>query len=54
MEPTLALIPVGQGNSYGHPDQGTLRRLEGVGAEILRTDQDGDLRVWSDGVGVGW
>jgi len=54
MEPTLALIPVGLGNSYGHPDQGTLRRLENAGAEILRTDQDGDLRVWSDGVGVGW
>jgi len=54
MQPTLALIPVGQGNSYGHPDQGTIRRLENAGAEILRTDQDGDLLVVSDGVGVVW
>ena len=54
MEPVLALIPVGQGNSYGHPDQGTLRRLEDAGAEILRTDLDGDLLVVSDGVGVAW
>ena len=54
MEPALALIPVGQGNSYGHPDQGTLRRLEDAGAEILRTDQDGDVRVWSDGAAVEW
>jgi competence protein ComEC len=54
MEPTLALIPVGQGNDYGHPDQGTIRRLEDAGAEILRTDQDGDLLVVSDGVGLEW
>jgi competence protein ComEC len=52
MEPTLALIPVGAGNSYGHPDQGVLRRLESAGAEVLRTDLDGDLRVVGDGVGV--
>ena len=54
MEPRLALIPVGRGNSYGHPDEGTLRRLDGAGAEVLRTDQDGDLRVWSDGVDIDW
>lgn len=54
MKPMLALIPAGQGNSYGHPDQRTPRRLEGAGAGILRTDQDGDLRVWSDGAAVEW
>ena len=52
MEPTIALIPVGAGNAYGHPDGQTLSRLNAIGAEIYRTDQDGDLSVFSDGVTI--
>ncbi len=52
MEPAVALIPVGDGNSYGHPDPQTLSRLGAIGAEIYRTDWQGDLSVVSDGSSV--
>ncbi len=43
VQPEYAVISCGAGNSYGHPDGRTLARLESVGAEILRTDLQGDL-----------
>ena len=52
MLPSVALIPVGEGNSYGHPDPQTLSRLNSVGAAVYRTDWDGDLSVVSDGTSV--
>ena len=52
MQPSVALIPVGAGNSYGHPHAETLGRLQAVGAEVWRTDQDGDVLVVLDGVGL--
>lgn len=39
-----AVIPVGW-NSYGHPTEETLRRLEIMGLEIYRTDEDGSVTV---------
>jgi beta-lactamase superfamily II metal-dependent hydrolase len=50
IQPAVALIPVGEGNSYGHPHHSTLQRLEDAGAEILRTDLHGDISLLSDGV----
>ena len=41
--PAKAVISVGAGNSYGHPTKQTLARLEGVEAEIYRTDELGDV-----------
>jgi competence protein ComEC len=41
----IALTPVGAGNPYGHPDAGTLRRLESDGARTYRSDQDGDVAI---------
>jgi competence protein ComEC len=41
----LALVSVGAGNTYGHPAPATVRLLEGLGAAVRRTDQDGDLAV---------
>jgi len=41
--PKLAVISVGEGNSYGHPTGGTLATLAGHGVPTLRTDQDGDV-----------
>lgn len=38
-----AIISVGE-NSYGHPSLRTIRRLERLEAEILRTDEDGDVK----------
>ncbi|MEZ4423091.1 MAG: DNA internalization-related competence protein ComEC/Rec2 [Gemmatimonadota bacterium] len=43
--PALALISVGRRNRYGHPDPAVVRRLEGVGARVLRTDRHGSIRV---------
>lgn len=42
--PELAVISVGY-NSYGHPAQETLDRLLDSGAEIYRTDLDGEVTV---------
>ncbi len=47
--PNFALISVGVDNSYGHPSKIVLDRLHQVGAQVYRTDTDGDLRVLSDG-----
>lgn len=41
--PDYAVISCGQNNSYGHPEQETLDRLENVDANILRTDILGDI-----------
>ncbi|MCW2544207.1 MAG: internalization-related competence protein ComEC/Rec2 [Frankiales bacterium] len=41
----IALTPVGAGNPYGHPDAGTLRRLESDGARTYRSDKDGDVAI---------
>ena len=46
--PTYAIISVGE-NPYGMPDVRILERLEDVGAKVLRTDEDGMVRVISDG-----
>jgi competence protein ComEC len=45
VDPAVALVPVGRGNEYGHPDQGVLDRLSRSGARVLRTDLDGDVAV---------
>lgn len=47
--PTAAVISVGKNNSYGHPNQETLVRLQAAGAEVLRTDQNGTIIFSSDG-----
>ena len=49
MEPYTALISVGSGNPYGHPDQATLDLLALYEVDVYRTDQDGDLSVIADG-----
>ena len=45
VEPEWALVSVGRGNRYGHPAPKVVRRLEGAGAEILRTDRHGTVRM---------
>jgi len=44
----LAVISVGK-NSYGHPAEETITRLEKNGAQVLRTDQEGNIELMSDG-----
>jgi competence protein ComEC len=45
LHPKIALISVGEGNSYGHPAANTLAALKSLGAKTLRTDQDGAISV---------
>jgi competence protein ComEC len=47
--PEIAIIQVGKGNRYGHPHQEVLETLTKYGITILRTDQSGDIKIFSDG-----
>ncbi len=47
--PSYALISAAEGNSYGHPHGSVLRDLEETGARVLRTDQEGDICLVTDG-----
>jgi competence protein ComEC len=49
VSPEIAVISVGKNNSYGHPHQEVLERLFKYGIKILRTDEDGDIKIISDG-----
>ena len=49
VQPDLAVISVGARNRYGHPHEDTLRRLEGVGARVYRTDRHGTVVIRTDG-----
>jgi competence protein ComEC len=53
VHPALALVSVGVGNPYGHPNAAVLDRLRRDGARVLRTDVDGDLAAVVDGPGLG-
>lgn len=46
--PEIAVISVGK-NSYGHPSEETLKMLKDRGIQILRTDEDGDIKIMTDG-----
>jgi competence protein ComEC len=43
-----ALVSVGTGNAYGHPNPAVLARFAGAGARVMRTDRDGDVAVVID------
>ena len=47
--PTYAIVSVGAGNPYGHPDENVLSRLRDAGAAVYRTDLNGTVPCTSDG-----
>jgi competence protein ComEC len=47
--PKWAVISVGEGNEFGNPSPVVIRRLQEAGAKILRTDQDGQITISTDG-----
>jgi competence protein ComEC len=49
IKPHIVLISCGRANPYGHPVPYVLGRYHDVGAEIFRTDQEGQLDVMTDG-----
>ena len=52
VKPKYAIIEVGKNNDYGHPKKVVLQKLEKIGAEIYRTDQDGTIHLISDGKNI--
>lgn len=48
VSPEYAVIEVGKGNKYNHPHYETMNKLSESGAEILRTDSQGNIYVISD------
>ena len=52
VEPTYAVISVGVGNSYGHPDDKILKRLADKGVQTFRTDIQGTIVFSSDGTSI--
>ena len=48
VSPNIAVISVGEGNSYGYPHADTLAILNEVGANIYRTDEQGTIVVTAD------
>lgn len=49
VDPSLAVISCGEGNSYGHPHAELVQRLEYWEIPIYRTDLQGEITVTSDG-----
>lgn len=47
--PGVSVIQCGTGNSYGHPHEEVLQRLENVGSAVLRTDKEGSIVLITDG-----
>jgi len=46
-EPNYAIISVGAGNSFGHPTNTTLEKLQTI--KVFRTDKDGTVIFYHDG-----
>ena len=49
VNPSLGVISVGQDNSYNHPNDDTIKRLNENKVTVYRTDKDGTVVLSSDG-----
>ena len=49
VEPKISIIEVGKNNNYGHPRYEVIERLKNIGSKVFRTDEDGTIKVSSDG-----
>jgi competence protein ComEC len=47
-----AVISVGEGNSYGHPASGAIKRWKDAGAAVYRTDLNGTIVISSNGADI--
>ncbi|CUN71218.1 ComEC/Rec2 family competence protein [Clostridium disporicum] len=52
VSPDIAVIPVGEGNDYGHPHKEILELLEKNNINLLRTDFEGTIILESDGENI--
>ncbi|MFQ3587095.1 MAG: MBL fold metallo-hydrolase [Fimbriimonadaceae bacterium] len=51
VRPRWVVFSAGRNNPFGHPSPDALGRAEAFGAEVLRTDRDGDIRFVATGRG---
>lgn len=49
VSPEVAVIMAGKGNTYGHPHDDTLAKLDNAGVKIYRTDVHGTIVITTDG-----
>ena len=49
IKPEIAIIQVGEGNSYGLPKEEILNRFEQMESKIYRTDEDGTIHLIDQG-----
>jgi len=49
VSPTIGIISVGEGNSYGHPALATINKLVNKGVLVYRTDEAGTIVLTSNG-----
>lgn len=49
VKPELGVISVGKNNRYGHPAKETLELLDKEKIRVLRTDEEGDIEIVSNG-----
>lgn len=52
VSPQYAVIEVGEGNSYGHPNSETVTRWQNTGAQVLRTDELGNIVIVTNGTDI--
>lgn len=52
VNPKYAIIQVGQNNKYGHPTSKTINKLNDKKIKIYRTDEDGTIKLTSDGTNI--
>ena len=49
VDPDVAFIPCGKGNSYGHPHGEVITRLTEMGVSVYRSDVNGHISIVTDG-----
>ena len=54
VDPTYAVISVGEGNSYGHPSAEVLNKLRAGHIQVFRTDEQGAIVAKSDQTSITW
>jgi len=54
VNPDYAVISCGKDNTYGHPHQSVLRKLQWRGIEVFRTDEQGTIIADCDGKNITW
>lgn len=54
VNPKYAVISCGAGNKYGHPHRETLQRFASRNIEVYRTDTQGTVIAYTDGINITW